>query len=954
MNLKQSISMALALIFTAGAEVEAASYTSVVEPTTGTGIVQMSELDLTPVTFFEDEGKTGVRANYTTATQSNNPIVLKGIWYKSGVGTHAPSKAVVKINGATSFHSVLGVDDDADLNADHGIVDYTVKLYKDKTATTIASGTLTRASGSEGVKVIDLDLTGYDYLMLDYSDGDHPWADHCVWADARFNYSGEQPEIIAEEDMYKEGGGTVEPEPEPTDPNMVYLPKVGENGEEIIPLSSLDITKITNGWGTIQANKSIDGNTLTLKGKKYESGVGAHATAQVIVKLNGAVTKFHCVLGIDDEVIPDCRYNSTYGVCNYSVKLVRQDGTENVVKSGTIRQNQEPATIDIDGLEDYKYLVIDLPEGTGGNSCDHSDIANAYFYYVEQNSTRPMIVTSDGMDAQLNCATIMFSQPGVKYMHKLRSNNPDATITVSGLPTGLEWNDARKLVEGVIDIEGEYGYTAHIAVDGDVTDVPVTLTVSSNLQQPVPFMGWLSWNVVQDQISENVIKTVADAMVSQGLRDAGYNYLVIDDLWHASARETGTRKPLPSPTKFPNGMKVCADYVHDKGLKFGIYSDAGNYTCAKAFGSYGFEEIDAKQYADWGVDLLKYDYCDAPDDLATCRARYKTMGEALKNSGRDILFYMCEWGVREPWKWAPETGATCWRATYDTRDGWVGVSNGIGMQQSVALMKDLWPYNGVNRFNDADMMCVGIHGTGKSSNDLVQKAGMTMTEYRSQFSMWCMWSSPLTLSFDLRKSITDEDLALMTNPELIAINQDRMGQAAEFVSADANQMHLFFKDLENGDVAVAVINMSSAAHPFTVNFSDIEALSANTEYAVRDLVNREDLEPATDKIEFPSIASHETRVVRLSKKSTNGIDTIEAGKALSDMTVTDNGDSLNVCVPGTEGVAKRILVSDVEGRVLASASGSEECFTINRPHSKVVVVNAICAGHTQNVKCALH
>ena len=267
-------------------------------------------------------------------------------------------------------------------------------------------------------------------------------------------------------------------------------------------------------------------------------------------------------------------------------------------------------------------------------------------------------------------------------------------------------------------------------------------------------------------------------------------------------------------------------------------------------------------------------------------------------------------------------------------------------------MKDLWPYHGVNRFNDADMMCVGIHGTGKSSNDLVQKAGMTMTEYRTQFAMWCMWGSPLTLSFDLRKSITDEDLELMTNPELIAINQDRMGQAAEFVYQDGNQVQLYFKDLENGDVAVAVLNMSDATQSFTVDFSDISALDPTAMYNVRDLANRADMESATGSIEFPSIEAHATKVVRLSKQTMGAVDAV-AADAVDQMTVADLGDKLRICVPGTIGVNKRILVSDIEGRVVATAEGTEDCFEVNRPSQSVVVVNAVCAGRAHSAKCAL-
>ena len=464
----------------------------------------------------------------------------------------------------------------------------------------------------------------------------------------------------------------------------------------------------------------------------------------------------------------------------------------------------------------------------------------------------------------LACANVVFSQPGIRFMHKIRATNPDAAIAVEGLPRGLSWNQKRSLVEGIVEQEGEYHYTVKLTLDGETTLETITLTVSSTLQQPLPFMGWLSWNVVEGDISEQVVKTVADAMVSSGLAAAGYKYLCIDDLWHAAEREAGTNKPLFDTKKFPNGMNAVSDYVHSKGLKFGIYSDGGTHTCAGCFGSYGYEEIDARQYAEWGVDLLKYDYCNAPTDLETCRKRYKAMGDALKNSGRDILFYMCEWGVREPWKWGAETGATCWRCTYDERDGWKGKNGGVGILQSIEGMKDLWPYSGVNRFNDADMLCIGIHGRGKSSSDFVEGSpGMTQTEYRTQFSLWCMWSSPLSLSFDLRKPISADDLAMMTNREMIALDQDPMGQQAEFIG-ETDGIQTYAKDLENGDVAIAVLNLNDAERVVKVDFSDIPALDATTTYHLRDLWAGESVGRHTGSYTV-SVASHETKVYRFSK-----------------------------------------------------------------------------------------
>lgn len=920
---------------TAGAET--------VAPTVGDGIVQLSELDLSKITCFSGDSGVKVRANQSTA---GNPLTMKGVVYESGVGTHAPSKTVVELNGATEFFCILGVDDEAQTLADHGIVDYVVTLYKDKQPEVRAQGTTTRLDDA-AVSISLTDLADYDYLMIDISTGAKSWADHADLADARFYYSGEVPATVLESEMY----------PDPNKPARIELPESGANGEEIIPLSSLDITQCTNGWGTIKRDLSIDGNTLTIKGQEYASGIGMHATGKVVVKLNGAVTAFHAVLGIDDEVGSN-NYGANQARCFYNVVLRKQNGEELVVSTGEISHaDATSADVDItEGLSDYKYLILEFDKGVNDGS-DHVDVANAYFEYVEQNSTRPEMVNEKVLQTGLDCPTTLFSQPGVRFMHKLRSNNSDLSITVKDLPAGLTFNETRCLVDGVIDVEGVYTYTVVTSLGEDMQEVPVTLTVSSNLQQPTPHMGWLSWNVVQGDISDEVVRQAADNMASTGLLDAGYNYVLMDDLWHGT-REAGTNKPRPNATRFPNGLKVLADYVHSKGMKFGLYSDAADRTCAGAFGSYNYEEIDAKQYAEWEVDYLKYDYCGAPADVETAKKRYKAMGEALQNSGRHIVFNICEWGVRNPWEWGSEALGSSWRATYDVRDGWNGRQGGICMVQSVDLMKDLWAYTGVNRWNDADMLCVGINGTGKSSSDLVDGTpGMTKTEYRSQFAMWCMWSSPLALSFDIRKPISDVDLAIMTNPELIAIDQDRMGQAAEFLGVDENQCHLFAKDLENGDVAIAVINMGDVKQSYTFDFSKIPALDPTVTYTVRDLQNREDCDDVTGSMADVSVAKHETRVFRLHDKSNDtdesGIQAIIDG-ALERMTVSAANGVVTACLAETEGVSKRVLVSDLDGRVIGSATSSAACVSIPVGGvTGVYVVNVVGSGRTHSAKIVI-
>ena len=661
--------------------------------------------------------------------------------------------------------------------------------------------------------------------------------------------------------------------------NVVKLPVSTDPSLEFIPLSSLDLSKMENGWKSPQRDKSIEGNPIRLGNTTYESGVGVHAPSRIVVKLNGAVTTFRAVGGIDAEVEHPNNPRDKAAILDYRVLLRGQDGQDQVIKSGSMDRDSEPIKLDID-VRNAKYLILEVNNGGGqGNWGDHFDWANAYFIYREQNSTRPETVSPDVLKSPLACAMDIFALPGNRVLHKIATTDPTLNISVTDLPDGLTWNAKRRAVEGTApEADGVYKYTVVMQEGkGEPSTAKASLTVQKNLPMAKPMMGWISWNVVQDKISTDVVKQVSDAMVKQGLKDAGYNYLIIDDLWHAKNRHVDGR-PQEDPAKFPVGMKATVDYAHSKGLKFGIYSDAADRTCAGAFGSFGKEQIDAKQYAEWGVDLLKYDYCHAPGDAATAQVRYKAMGDALKASGRDILLYMCEWGAREPWKWGSTTGSPVWRATYDTRDGWNGVQGGIGIIQSIAAMKDLWPYSGVNRFNDADMMCVGIHGTGKSSNDLVAgKPGMTQDEYRTQFALWCMWSSPLLLSFDLTKPITADDKKLMTNADLIALDQDDLGQQAEYIGTIDNMVY-FMKDLANGDVAISATNMSEATKEAVFDFSKFSALDPTVDYYTYDCQLQKAGENTVKAMLRTPVRKHATVVYRLGRNKITGISSVPAQK----------------------------------------------------------------------------
>lgn len=897
-----------------------------ITPPTGNDVCLLSSLDLTTVTYFNDDNKNKVYADKATF---GTPLIIAGNTYTTGVGTHAPSKFVVKVNGAKSFHAIFGIDAAAPSQAKHGIVDYTVTTYNSsKQATTVKSGTI-NVNDATGT-TIDVDLTGAVYLILNFDKGEEAWGDHVDLGDAYFKYAGTAPQLINESDMWQEGS------------NVVTIPDA-PLGQEYIRLSSLEIEKTKCGWEnhTPKKDKSIDGNKITVGGKVYESGVGTHGPSQIIIKLNGSVTDFYTVLGVDDEV-------KEAGNFDYHVYVKAEGGATEDVAKGTInRFSNQSVDIHADNLSGWKYLYLETSNGTDGtNTSDHVDWANAYLVFQDQNSTRPCIVSAEELTTKLACATTVFSQPNVRFMQKVRSTVTGAQLSVSNLPAGLTWNAARNIVEGIVAEEGVYTYQINVTVDGETTSEDVTLTVSSSLQHPVPFMGWLSWNSVQGNISQKIIEQAVELFQNKGLYECGWNHIMMDDLWQGTRKADGT--PQPNASRFPNGLKTVADYVHKNGMKFGLYTDAADRTCAGAFGSYGYEEIDAKTYAEWGVDVVKCDYCYAPDDVETAKKRYKALADAFATAGNNTMLYICEWGVREPWKWGAEVGGRCWRISQDVRDCWTGSGSGVGVVQSIEAMKNLSAYQGVNRFNDSDMLCTGLHATGKSSNDLCggTGAGMTDDEYATQFALWCMWSSPMALSFDPSKNtLTDADFKLLRNKELIALNQDRMGQQGDLIS-EADNLVVFAKDCENGDVALSVTNMSSSEKQATFDFTAIPALDPTKTYTVRDVMENAEAGEATGTF-TTDVRKHATRVFRLAEKKV--VDGVASTVAAKDFSIVAGKNCVKINMPETAGLAKRILVSDFEGRVVSGLTTTADKAKVELAKG-TYLVTVVCNAQATTVK----
>lgn len=380
-------------------------------------------------------------------------------------------------------------------------------------------------------------------------------------------------------------------------------------------------------------------------------------------------------------------------------------------------------------------------------------------------------------------------------------------------------------------------------------------TISLRLKNvSTPPMGWMTWNGFGENISETIIKQIADALVSSGMKDAGYNYIFIDDSWQGG--RDNKNNIIPDPKKFPSGIKALADYVHAKGLKLGIYSDAAPLTCAGYTGSLNFEKQDAATFASWGIDYLKYDYCNAPSDMATAKERYTTMADALSASGRNIVLGICEWGGRQPWLWAAEAGGTVWRMAGDIRNKWKDKGQGgMDIMDVVDINGGLDRYAGRGHWNDPDMLVVGLNGVKGPAADL-GGTGCTEVEQQSQMSLWCILSSPLIASNDLR-AMDERTKKMLLNKEAIAINQDALGKQGKRV-LDNDNWAIFMKLLANGDIAFAILNKSNAAQKTTISFNAF-GLSGN--YEIRDVwTHRMAAEGNKWKGE---VAAHETKLFRL-------------------------------------------------------------------------------------------
>jgi alpha-galactosidase len=414
---------------------------------------------------------------------------------------------------------------------------------------------------------------------------------------------------------------------------------------------------------------------------------------------------------------------------------------------------------------------------------------------------------------------------------------------------GVDWNDKKPFLVGdladgaITGTQWDDKFTAKPATPADdfpklaYIDPPALHKVPYNGLAKTPPMGWNSWNLFAEKVDDQTVRTMADAMVSSGMKDAGYIYVNIDDTWEGTRDASGV---LGTNHKFPD-MKSLADYVHSKGLKIGIYSSPGPRTCGGYPASYGFEQQDAKMFAAWGIDYLKYDWCSASTIYKDEQLQpiYQRMGDALQATGRPIVYSLCEYGLGGVEKWGGDIGGNLWRTTGDIRDEWDSMIDNIEKQVPTA------PYAGPGHWNDPDMLEIG-------------NGHMTDDEYRTHMSLWALTAAPLLAGNDIR-TMTEVTRSILLNKEVIAVDQDPLGKQASPVKN--GKLETWVKPLKDGNVAVGVVNLDTAPATATVKASDLQLKGAA--HSARDLWAHKDVKFANGEYSA-TVPAHGVLLLRVS------------------------------------------------------------------------------------------
>jgi len=634
---------------------------------------------------------------------------------------------------------------------------------------------------------------------------------------------------------------------------------------DTLSLGSLDVKAIHQGFGRPVANQSIGHHPLTINGQVFKNGIGTHAESEWTLHLGGQSHRFTAKVGVDDE---EANPKS-------SVRFFVIGDAKVLWKSDVIRAKEAAVdcSVDLTGVQDLTLYVSDAGDG---NMFDHADWADAQIEYTGEapkSATLPVesaeiLTPKPAATPRITGAAVFGVRPGSPILYTVSATgDKPMKFAASGLPEGASFDATTGQLSGSVKQPGTYDITLTATNDKGSATRAFKLVVGNTIALTPP-MGWNSWNCFAGAVTEDRVKSAADAMVSSGLVDHGWTYINVDDFWqvHRDSKDPTLQGPqrdpngviLPNP-RFPD-MKGLADYIHAKGLKAGLYSSPGLWTCGGCVGSYQHEAQDAQTYAQWGFDYLKYDWCsygsvadkirhspNPPTALQIQQAPYQLMGDELAKQPRDILFSLCQYGMGDVWNWGKSVGGNCWRTTGDINDSWSSMS-GIGFRQG-----DHAKNAGPGGWNDPDMLVVGQVGWGRT-----HPSHLTPNEQYTHISLWCLEAAPLLIGCDMTK-LDDFTLNLLTNDEVLAIDQDPLGKAAAPIDR-TEFTQVWARDLADGSKAVGLFNLGPMASEVTL---DLSKLGVSGKQVLRDLWRQKDV-TTTDAPYTTTLPRHGVLLLKVS------------------------------------------------------------------------------------------
>lgn len=594
-------------------------------------------------------------------------------------------------------------------------------------------------------------------------------------------------------------------------------------------LETLDLTHYQQRRGRPVAGKSLMDKPITMGGVVYPHGIGSRSIAEFVLDLRGQAVRFRSMVGLDDFAEDPQREGSVRFQLWADEKLLAD--------TGVLRVGDAPKLLDVD-LRGARTLTMRLDDGGDTSNGDIANWGDAMIQmlpgappptaYAAPQAPRPAIAYPDHSRTQIHGPRIAGATPGKPFLHRIGATGPGVLrYGARGLPEGLVIDPATGIISGGIRKAGRSEVVVTAAGPGGTAERKLTIIAGPNALAQTPPMGWNSWNVWGTAVDDAKVRAAADWLVSSGLAAHGYDYVVLDDAWTNGRNPDGSLKPNE---KFPD-MKALTDYVHAKGLKFGIYSSPGPKTCGGYEGSWGHEAQDAATFAAWGVDFLKYDWCSydevTPDrSLANLKKPYELMGRALAAQSRDIIFSLCQYGYGDVWAWGGEVGGHLWRTTGDLLDNWSNLDS-VGFRQAG---RERYVTRG--RWNDTDMLVLGSVGWGPN----LHPTRLTPDEQVLHMTLWAMQAAPLFIGADL-SNLDPFTMALLTNDEVLDVDRDVLAKAGSRIW-EKDRLEIWSRPLADGTIAVALFNRGLEPRSIEARWRD---LGRDGPQPVRDLWKQADL-----------------------------------------------------------------------------------------------------------------